>query len=42
MSNKRDQKKEKKKWEKPLITKMKLSETLKHEVGGELDHDRAS
>ena len=42
MSNKKDPKNEKKKWEKPSITKMKLSQTLKHNAGGEESHESAS
>ena len=32
----------KKKWSEPKATIMKLSETSKHEVNTELDHDRRS
>jgi len=42
MTNKRDSKKEKKEWEKPTITKMKLSQTLKHTLEGEENHQSAS
>ena len=42
MEKKRDQKKERKKWEKPTINVMKLSETRKDQQTGEINHQSAS
>ena len=42
MTKKRNQKKDKEYWEKPSISRMKLSETLKHEIAGEENHQASS